>query len=520
VTIESRYTDGEWHQLHPMTPFLRGGLTLVAIVGVILVNSREIVIDMVLGQQREDDPILWIAESGYGWIVGLGILALLLVLVASFYVSWRMHTFRITDEVVEVRSGVLFRTHRKGRLDRVQGVSIQRPLLARLVGAARLEVTVAGQDASVKLDYLSSAASDQLRRDILILASGSRAEEARASNELRAEGSLVERRMAELLAPELDPALAAPTSVVELHLGRLLGSIVLSGAMFWLVVFTVVPIVISGSTGELFPLAVVIPGLLGVGGYVVRTFTRSLRYSIASTADGIRIGFGLLSTSNETLPPGRIHAVQITQPLLWRIPGWWRIRINRASSSQTSGAAGQANTTILPVGDVRDVLRVLELMLPELDAATIEVGLVSRGGDDGFVNSPRRARIVRWFSQRRNGFALRNGVALLRVGAIWRSLALVPLARAQSVTVDQGWFARRLRLATVRVHTVAGPVVAVLGAVDSTTAGAFLRDTSVAMIEASGADRTHHWRRLQETQLPLPLPLPEPDAVRPLPAAD
>ena len=59
---------------------------------------------------------------------------------------------------------------------------------------------------------------------------------------------------------------------------------------------------------------------------------------IAGTPDGIRVGFGLLSTSNETLPPGRIHSVQVSQPLLWRLPGWWEIRVNRAGRSTTKAA--------------------------------------------------------------------------------------------------------------------------------------------------------------------------------------
>ena len=40
----------------------------------------------------------------------LAVLLILLLSVGGFYLSWRMHTFRITNEQVEVRSGILFRT--------------------------------------------------------------------------------------------------------------------------------------------------------------------------------------------------------------------------------------------------------------------------------------------------------------------------------------------------------------------------------------------------------------------------
>ena len=83
-------------------------------------------------------------------------LGVLLVLIAIFYLSWRFHTFRITGDDVEVRSGVLFRTHRRAPLDRVQGVNLTRPMFARLVGMAKLEVVGAGagrqRQARVPLD--------------------------------------------------------------------------------------------------------------------------------------------------------------------------------------------------------------------------------------------------------------------------------------------------------------------------------------------------------------------------------
>ena len=86
-------------------------------------------------------------------LVVLGVVALL---IALFYVSWRFHTFRITGDDVEVRSGVLFRTHRRAPLDRVQGVNLTRPMIARLVGLAKLEVVGAGhrleRQARVPLD--------------------------------------------------------------------------------------------------------------------------------------------------------------------------------------------------------------------------------------------------------------------------------------------------------------------------------------------------------------------------------
>jgi putative membrane protein len=497
VTLTApRLADGTWHRLHPATPLLRGGIALVAILGFIAVSFRDLLIQVAFGGPgEEDDPILWIAANGLAGVALLSIILGVALFVAGFYLSWRMHSFRITDEVVEVRSGILFRTNRRARLDRIQGINVVRPFVARLFGAAKLEVDVAGQGANVQLTYLGSSAADELRREILILASGTKPMLASTAG---ASGGLLERRVEELLAPELDPALAAPESVVQLNIGRLVGSIVLSGFTVVILVTAVVATLFVSLSGDLFYLAGFVPALIGFGGYYIKQFTRSLRYSIASTPDGVRVGFGLLTTSNETLPPGRIHAIQVRQPLLWRVPGWWEIRINRATPSSSNGTTGQAQTTILPVGNLADVRKVLELVLPTLvDSASIglvERGLTSRGGDDGFANSPSRARALLWFSRRRNGFALTADSVLLRRGAIWRQLVIVPLARVQSVALHQAPLSRLLRLATIRVHTVRGPVEARLGAVDAAAATGFFTEIAAAAISSAHADTSHRWR--------------------------
>ena len=104
----TRFTDGEWHRLHPLTPLLKGGIAFIAILGVVIVNARDIIIESFFGAGDRDEPLLWLLESGFAGIAALAVIVGLLLFIAGFYFSWRMHTFRITDEVVEVRSGILF----------------------------------------------------------------------------------------------------------------------------------------------------------------------------------------------------------------------------------------------------------------------------------------------------------------------------------------------------------------------------------------------------------------------------
>ncbi|MHB1234723.1 MAG: PH domain-containing protein, partial [Microbacteriaceae bacterium] len=360
----------------------------------------------------------------------------------------------------------------------------------------------AGHDANVQLSYLSSAAADELRREMLRLASGARQHPAAGPATLvrpAVPENLLDRRMAELVAPELDPAVAPPESVVKMHLGRLLGALLLSGNTVFAVVAVIIAVTWVSVTGKVFLIIVLLPGLLGFGGFYVRRFAKSLRYSIAGTPDGIRVGFGLLSISNETLPPGRIHCILVRQPLLWRPADWWEIEVNRAGHSSAKGAAGQANTTILPVGNRQDVARVLCLLLPgTVDGPVVERILDALQGtgrtDDGFTTSPPRAALLRPFSWRHNGFAIAPGLLLLRKGFFRRHLVLVPQPRLQSVSLEQGPLLRAMRLARIRLHTVSGPVRADLSAIDRTQAIVFFGAVAESAVLSAKDDTSHRWR--------------------------
>ncbi len=495
-------TDGEWHRLHPATPLLRGGIVFIAVLGYVLSNLRERLVGFFIGAPNiGGDPIDEIYNRGLeGWAL-LGVAVVLSIFLGAFYLSWRMHSFRISDDAVEVRSGILFRTQRKARLDRIQGINVVRPLFARVFGAAKLEVSVAGHDANVQMSYLSSRLADALRSDILRLASGAKtAERAQQGARATGVGDFLNQRVNEFLAPELHPDLAPPESVVKIPPVRLFGSIVLSGFTVFLLLVGA-GLLTGAATGRLWLLLVVLPGLIGSISFYIRRFTKSLRYSIAGTPDGVRVGFGLFSTSNETLPPGRIHAVDVSQPLLWRPFGWWQIRIDTAGHSTEKGAAGQPNTTMLPVGDLDDVARVLSLVLPEFATpehrALVIAGMTSRGRD-GFVGAPRRAAWLRPLSWQRTGYSLSDGVILLRRGFLWRSLAIVPLARLQSLELYQGPIDRMLRLASTRLHTVSGPVRPRLDVIDRDRSVELFDVVSAGAISSARTDRSHRWNESPE----------------------
>ncbi|SFR90737.1 putative membrane protein [Microbacterium sp. cf046] len=507
-------TDGEWHRLHPLTPLFRGGLFLVVIAGIVIANLRDrlvfiflpwldddIDIDVQVEEWRGGDPIDFIIANNLYLLAGAVLLGVLLVLIGLFFLSWRFHTFRITGDDVEVRSGVLFRTHRRAPLDRVQGVNLTRPMFARLVGMAKLEVVGAGLDSNVKLEYLSTSNAEAVRADILRLASGRRLAEARAAGAApgvtrrAAAASVVSAGINGLIAGAEEPV-SEPESVVHIPVGRLIASRLLSTSTLWLIAI-VIAIVVGSIAGTPWVLFTLVPALIGFGAYWVRTITRSLRYSIAPTPSGVRITFGLFTTITEILPPGRVHAVEIDQSILWRPFGWWAITVNRLSGRGLADGSNDQFTTVLPVGTRDDVERVLRLLMPNLPEdewpLVFEHGILGPQPEDPYTNTPRRARALRPLSWKRNGFLLLPHGLLLRRGAIWRKLAIFPLARLQSIGIEQGPLDRALSVAGIRAHTIPGRVPGRLGIIDRDAALAVFEDAEAAALAAASSDHSHRW---------------------------
>ena len=544
--------DGEWHPMHPLTPLFKGGLALIIVGGIVIANMRDRVIAWLVGQFAPEeahyddytggDPVDWVLANNFALIALLGVLALVVVLVAIFWFVWRFQQFRITGEHVEVRKGIIFRSHRRAPLDRVQGVNLTRPFPARIIGLAKLEVVGAGTDANVALEYLATPRAEGVRAEILRLASGARAARhaaldpqsgatsggtAPATARAQLVGSMNEGVNGLLAGVDLQDVV--PESVVKIPAGRLIGSQLISG-LLWLVFFGVIFAIAIGSTliGILVDgdpdggvvllgigLGMGVPMVIAVVGITWAQISKSLRYSIAPTPDGVRITYGLLTTVTETLPPGRIFAVEVSQSLLWRPFGWWTIKINRMSgksAAQQSSSSGQQFNVVLPVGKRADVERVLSLVLPDVPAESIpalwDQGVVGPTDADPYRTMPRRAWWRRPFSWKRHGYTVTSDGLLLRRGIVWRKLAVFPLARLQGVSLSQGPIDRAQGVSGAQVHTVPGPITGLLSGLERADALALLDEVSVAAAEAASRDHTHRWSEHAAAGTPVAPPAP------------
>ncbi|WAH98652.1 PH domain-containing protein [Arthrobacter sp. MMS18-M83] len=432
MTQEQTAVDGDWHRVHPASPFVRGWVALVAIV---YFFGRDTFERTLQGRASIGDNI---NERTVWLLVGGGVV--LLLALGSFVLNWYFTRYQLAEGFVRVNTGFLFKQQRQARLDRVQAVDIVQPLLARIFGLAELkfEVADAGHSA-MRLSYLKLAQAKQLRATILGRAAGI------------ADGSET------VEVPE------APEQVVlYLPPGRLVGSLILSEQSFFIVLSAIASVLISVLTESRAFILYLIPAILGLGTAYWRSFNKGYNFTAAISPDGIRLRYGLLDTRAQTVPPGRIQAVKVSQPPLWRIFGWYRIRVNVAGYGEHHRNEGEHRTMLLPVGRKPEVMMMLSLVLPDPGTAdpdrVFTAGLKGLDSDGGFVTTPRRAWLLSPLGWRRNGFLATDTALLLRSGRWWRHLVLVPHQRTQSMALHQGPLARLFGVADLVLHTTPGPV--------------------------------------------------------------
>ena len=358
--------DGDWARVHPVSPLVRGWIALAAIAFVIGRNWFE----EAAGFRGDNSAGTGAPLDGTALLIGAGILAaVLLILACIFFLSWWFTRYQVTGEHVRVHSGVVFRKQRQARLDRVQAIDIVQPLLARLFGLAelRFEVADAGESA-VQLAYLKLDDAHRLRALLLDRASGTgtgTGMDTGAGIAGAGSGGTESVGMPESGAagngpsgPGGAPAEAQEQPVLELRPGRVIASTLLSGTTLFLLIGIIAVLIVTAATGEAISLAILLPIVFGtVGGYWTE-FSTSFNFRASVSRDGIRLRYGLLDTRTQTVPPGRIQGVSVTQSPLWRLTGWYRVSVNVAGYGAGTNSDTQARTKLLPAGTLAEVFAV------------------------------------------------------------------------------------------------------------------------------------------------------------------
>jgi putative membrane protein len=291
-----------------------------------------------------------------------------------------------------------------------------------------------------------------------------------------------ERLVAEVPVPRLVASLLLDTGAISgvvLALSIIIGGLLAAG---------------PGALAALFPVA------LGVVTVLWRRFSSAFGFTIGISPDGLRLRHGLLEHRAQTVPPGRVQAVRLVQPLLWRGTDWWRVVVNVAGYAGR-GDDQRTENELLPVGTRAEAITLLALVVPDLgvDPGEDALAVVGAGlaGDsrtpDSYLVAPPASRWVDPISWRRNGVRVTSEVLLVRRGRLRRRLDVVPHARTQSVAVTQGVLQRALGVASLHVHSTPGPVEPVVPHLRAHAAAGLLQDQAARARRARKLALPERW---------------------------
>ena len=398
-----------WHRLHPLSPLVRGGRA--AVVLVIIAVPR-----LLISHQDTTGLIVDAAIAGAVLVAGV--------------VSWLVTRWRVEGGDLRIETGLLRRSSRRYPLRQVQAIDVVQSGIARVLGLAELRLRLAsGGGGQGRLACLPNRDARALRERLLSL----RAAPAGPDTAPPAAGV---------------PAAAEETGplVLRVETPQLVSSMLLSG---WGILAACYLVALASTAAVDRDVA---GGLVGSGAAVIITFATVLwrrfngdvRLTLHRTPQGFALSSGLVETTHETIPYGRVQALRVIEPVLWRPLGWCRVEAALAGKGtrQEDRAEGSRRRALLPVGTYAQAYAVLGLVLDDL----------------GVHQTPPPAR-ARWKSPlayHHLSIGANARCAVTTGGRLRRVSHWVPLDKVQSIRRTQGPVQRALRLATVHLDT-AGP---------------------------------------------------------------
>lgn len=532
-----------WHRVSLVTPVLEGWKIVTGVLAFVTVQN----LDELVRAYRFISEHGFTLGGGIGYYL-LGLIAFIALWVGLGLLSWWRRAYAVDADGVYLRSGILSRKLRTARLPRIQSVDVVHPLLGRIFGLGQLTVEVAGgRDSRVVIGFLTTRELQTLRDRILDLAAGQidlpgpavaggavgasavgrdtggidDAASAVRPEDLAPEGAAGSQTAPEQRAVPMQASHFQEYPLYSVDGATLLGSLLRSSSVYVLGLAVIgmlsagILILVSDSMTGSEALTIIssyLTMVIAMATIVWSHFNSAWNFQAAATPSGIRMSYGLTSETSRTLPPGRVHGVGLTGPILWRRKDWWKVDVTVAGREDRSqdGQNRQFGNLLLPVGARDTALRALWLVVPDLGVPDpdrlLAQALIGRDDDGvgdpqapagsaerGFVRISRRGRLFRPLTWRRAAIALTDTCVIIRHGRWRRRVAVFPYERIQSLRVRQGPLARRRGLASLRLDMVAQEVPASITNLDAADAKALAARISQRALHRARAEQLDRW---------------------------
>lgn len=443
----------ERRRTHPITPLVTGWKIVVGLVAVISAQN--------IARLLEDFTVTRA-------LIGAGVLvAAIVIAIVLSGISWWFMTYAVDDDGVSLHTGMISRSRQYAPRARIESVSVERPLLARVLGLAKVRVELAGGGESyLDIEYVRSADAERLRRQILGITDlpGPTAEGAALGESGDGAGAEPgsgsgagtgqprheqgERAGTGTLENVLYDGVTDGELIAKIPTRRLVRSLLrdlgfLIGTVMSIVgVLVAIPLAIWQDGFSFAVIIALAPTAITIPKYIFGRIESGWGFVSRHTDRGLRMRRGLANTRTDNIASGRIQRFVMRRPLLWRGPGWTAVSVTVAGIEDT-GENGAEN--VLPVGTREELGATLGHLAAPLgtsdDLGTLEHLLTARARDIDGLRTPVRPF---WIARRTEVSVLLPGALVHRSGLLTRTVAVIPRERLQTLTLEDGPIARRL----------------------------------------------------------------------------
>lgn len=536
----------EPQRLHPLTLFVRLLTSLPALALILLPTFTN------------DDAQVWLPLF-FGAVYGL-------IALPAIVFQYLRFSYRITPQQIVIQSGVLKRQNRSIPIERVQNVEIERQLLARLLGLAKVRVETAGSASTeASIEYVSVQQAQKIRAAVRTF---QRADEDTQQNSRDATS-------AEDHAPASDAAASPSHTLFSMSLRHVL----LAGAfrfslLYLALIFSVLQFVDPETLTNWLLLSqdridvivdamyqspvitalgtVVIAALLGWLSGILLTLNRYYGFTLWLDGGKLRKRHGLFTVTEGTIPLAKVQVLIVQTTPLMRLFGWHTLEV------QTMGlnADQQGQRVVAPFAQWDTIMRLADHVRPmevpdtfeRVSPLTIRRHFLRRLGGLLAALAPAAYFWPRdwwapydvalpWWSllvipalgvaaylhYHYHRFAIHHDGLYVRRGVLRHYLWMIPINRYQVAYATDSLLQRRLSLKTLFVDTAGASAFAYPDIVDVEADAAdnavdtlydqfhTLYRTMVSEAKAPDAPATPLDLRQAAAAVPRALPLPNPN---------
>ncbi len=407
-------------------------------------------------------------------MLGFGLVSLVLA-----YWRWKRFTYGIGAQDIVIESGLLSRNRRTIPFSRIQDVDIERKLLHRIFGLAKIKVESGGGGVDEgSLDSVSEPEADRIRATVRAAKASGPSEQAQAiSYTVKSEPPLFAMPWLQVLKyglfsysfgslaaiagglfytySQLDEILGKPEDLFDQARGYA-GDVVFS------------PIWIASGVAILMLLAMI----TSIGEALLTTYD----FQLTRDTRGLRYTRGLFTRTEVLIPKNKVQAGIIATNPLWATIKHETLLLQTLGLGSASG-----NHCAAPFATRADVSRIVDevpaLRLPDQSAfvavsprhrwneivrlpvlLTIPVALAWLLWWAGILSFAALLlfAIGRWIAATRHCYALDGDMLFIRSGFWRRRMAMVRIANVETVSTSKGWLQRKWGLASVTIDIAGG----------------------------------------------------------------